>query len=170
MAHRIIFGAIVHTLWFAPTVLDAQQVANPTAAALAEFTKHATAYDEVPNFKPQVNGIYPINAPKATFPPRLSLALPTLPDELEFRLVGTGLRRARHRRTSPGASRISRCRPGSYTQSRLRGAERRGEQVGDEGVLKQRRAGPGARGPAPFRWFTREDAFMPDYRACQSVT
>jgi hypothetical protein len=166
MAHRIIFGAIVYTLWFAPTVLDAQQVANPTAAALAEFTKHATAYmdlhkkqeaaaldikagaspaevlafekvlagrmkaaraaakqgeiftpdvvpvfkqifadyyqrrtgrelrllfDEVPNFKPQVNGIYPINAPKATFPPRLSLALPTLPDELEFRLVGTSL-------------------------------------------------------------------------------
>jgi hypothetical protein len=48
-------------------------------------------FDEVPNFKPQVNGIYPINAPKATFPPRLSLALPTLPDELEFRLVGTSL-------------------------------------------------------------------------------
>jgi hypothetical protein len=38
------FGAIVYTLWFAPTVLDAQQVANPTAAALAEFAEHATAY------------------------------------------------------------------------------------------------------------------------------
>jgi hypothetical protein len=48
-------------------------------------------FDEVPNFKPQVNGIYPASAPKATFPPRLSLALPTLPDELEYRLVGTSL-------------------------------------------------------------------------------
>jgi hypothetical protein len=34
---------------------------------------------------------YPVNAPKANFPPRLALALPTLPDELEFRLVGTNL-------------------------------------------------------------------------------
>jgi hypothetical protein len=44
-------------------------------------------FDEVPNFKPQVNGTYPVAAPKATFPPRLSIALPTLPEELEYRLV-----------------------------------------------------------------------------------
>jgi hypothetical protein len=43
-------------------------------------------FDEVPNFKPQVNGTYPVNAAKATSPPRLSLALPTLTDELEYRL------------------------------------------------------------------------------------
>jgi hypothetical protein len=48
-------------------------------------------FDEVPNFKPQVNGTYPVNAAKATSPPRLSLALPTLTDELEYRLVGTNL-------------------------------------------------------------------------------
>lgn len=48
-------------------------------------------FDEVPDFKPLVNMAYPVNAPKANFPPRLALALPTLPDELEFRLVGTNL-------------------------------------------------------------------------------
>ena len=31
-------------------------------------------FDEVPNFKPQVNMTYPINTPKANFPPRLALA------------------------------------------------------------------------------------------------
>lgn len=48
-------------------------------------------FDEVPNFKPQVNGIYPAKAAKANFPPRLSLALPKLTDKLEYRLVGTSL-------------------------------------------------------------------------------
>jgi hypothetical protein len=48
-------------------------------------------FDEVPNFKPEVNMTYPVNAPKATFPPRLSLALPDLTDELEYRLVATSL-------------------------------------------------------------------------------
>jgi hypothetical protein len=48
-------------------------------------------FDEVPNFKPQVNMTYPVNAPKATFPPRLALSLPQLPEELEYRLVGTSL-------------------------------------------------------------------------------
>jgi hypothetical protein len=48
-------------------------------------------FDEVPSFKPQVHLTYPVDAPKATFPPRLALALPQLPDELEYRLVGTSL-------------------------------------------------------------------------------
>jgi hypothetical protein len=48
-------------------------------------------FDEVPNFKPQINMSYPANAPKANFPPRLGLALPTLPDTLEYRLVGNYL-------------------------------------------------------------------------------
>jgi hypothetical protein len=48
-------------------------------------------FDEVPNFTPQVNLSYLANQPKATFPPRLSLALPQLPEELEYRLVGTSL-------------------------------------------------------------------------------
>jgi hypothetical protein len=48
-------------------------------------------FDEVPTFKPAVNMTYPVDAPKATFPPRLALALPTLPDELEYRLVATSL-------------------------------------------------------------------------------
>jgi hypothetical protein len=48
-------------------------------------------FDEVPNFKPQVNMTYPTNAPKANFPPRLALAMPELPDEVEYRLVGDSL-------------------------------------------------------------------------------
>jgi hypothetical protein len=48
-------------------------------------------FDEVPNFKPQVNMTYPANAPKASFPPRLALTMPQLPDELEYRLVGDSL-------------------------------------------------------------------------------
>jgi hypothetical protein len=42
----------------------------------------------VPNFKPAVNMTYPPNLPKATFPPRLALSLPQLPEVLEYRLVG----------------------------------------------------------------------------------
>jgi hypothetical protein len=48
-------------------------------------------FDEVPNFKPQVNMTYPAGLPKATFPPRLSLEMPQLPEELEYRLVGDSL-------------------------------------------------------------------------------
>ena len=48
-------------------------------------------FDEVPNFKPQVNMTYPSNLPKANFPPRLALTMPELPDELEYRLVGDNL-------------------------------------------------------------------------------
>jgi hypothetical protein len=48
-------------------------------------------FDEVPNFKPQVNMTYPVNLPKANFPPRLALDMPELPDQLEYRLVGDNL-------------------------------------------------------------------------------
>jgi len=48
-------------------------------------------FDEVPNFKPQVNMTYPVNLPKANFPPRLALAMPQLPEQLEYRLVGDSL-------------------------------------------------------------------------------
>jgi hypothetical protein len=48
-------------------------------------------FDEVPNFKPAVNLTYPVDAPKANFPPRLALAMPQLPEELEYRMVGSNL-------------------------------------------------------------------------------
>ena len=48
-------------------------------------------FDEVPNFKLQVNMTYPVNLPKANFPPRLALAMPQLPEQLEYRLVGENL-------------------------------------------------------------------------------
>ena len=47
--------------------------------------------DEVPNFKPQVNATYPPSQPKGTFPPRIAIELPQLPDGLEYRLVGSSL-------------------------------------------------------------------------------
>jgi hypothetical protein len=34
---------------------------------------------------------YPVNLPKANFPPRLALAMPQLPEQLEYRLVGDSL-------------------------------------------------------------------------------
>ncbi|HJU67140.1 MAG TPA: hypothetical protein VJ650_02760 [Gemmatimonadaceae bacterium] len=43
--------------------------------------------EELPNFKPQVNQIYPTTYPLATFPPALLPVLPPLPEELEYRIV-----------------------------------------------------------------------------------
>jgi hypothetical protein len=43
--------------------------------------------DELPDFRPQVNMIYPTTYPLATFPPTLLPLLPTLPEELEYRIV-----------------------------------------------------------------------------------
>lgn len=42
---------------------------------------------EVPDFVPQVNMVYPVTFPLATFPPTLLIVLPELPDELEYRIV-----------------------------------------------------------------------------------
>lgn len=43
--------------------------------------------DELPNFEPQVNQIYPTTYPLATFPPALLPLLPPLPEEIEYRIV-----------------------------------------------------------------------------------
>jgi hypothetical protein len=43
--------------------------------------------DELPNFKPEVNQIYPTTYPLATFPPALLPVLPPLPEEIEYRIV-----------------------------------------------------------------------------------
>jgi hypothetical protein len=43
--------------------------------------------DELPNFAPQVNQIYPTTYPLATFPPALLPLLPELPEQLEYRVV-----------------------------------------------------------------------------------
>ena len=42
---------------------------------------------ELPNFKPEVNQIYPTTYPLATFPPALLPLLPPLPEEIEYRIV-----------------------------------------------------------------------------------
>jgi len=44
--------------------------------------------EEVPDFTPQVNALYPTSYPLATFPPTLLPLLPPLPEALEYRMVG----------------------------------------------------------------------------------
>jgi hypothetical protein len=43
--------------------------------------------DELPNFTPEVNQLYPTTYPLATFPPSLLPLLPRLPEQLEYRVV-----------------------------------------------------------------------------------
>lgn len=43
--------------------------------------------EELPDFIPQVNEIYPTTYPLATFPPRLLPLLPKLPEHVEYRIV-----------------------------------------------------------------------------------
>jgi hypothetical protein len=43
--------------------------------------------EELPDFEPKVNTLYPTTYPLATFPPRLLPLLPRLPDVLEYRIV-----------------------------------------------------------------------------------
>ena len=43
--------------------------------------------DELPDFKPAVNQLYPTTYPLATFPATLLPLLPSLPDKLEYRVV-----------------------------------------------------------------------------------
>jgi len=43
--------------------------------------------EELPDFEPHVNQIYPTTYPLATFPPALLPVLPPLPEEVEYRIV-----------------------------------------------------------------------------------
>jgi len=45
------------------------------------------AQDELPNFTPTVNQIYPTTYPLATFPPGVLKRIPPLPEPLEYRFV-----------------------------------------------------------------------------------
>ena len=45
------------------------------------------AQEELPNFVPEVNQIYPTTYPLATFPPELLPLLPQLPEMVEYRVV-----------------------------------------------------------------------------------
>jgi hypothetical protein len=47
--------------------------------------------DELPDFVPKVNMLYPTTYPLATFPPKLLPLLPALPEQLEYRIVGNYL-------------------------------------------------------------------------------
>ena len=47
--------------------------------------------DELPDFEPRVNQIYPTTYPLATFPPALLPVLPPLPEEIEYRIVRDNL-------------------------------------------------------------------------------
>jgi hypothetical protein len=47
--------------------------------------------EELPNFEPKVNQIYPTTYPLATFPPALLPLLPPLPEQVEYRIVRDNL-------------------------------------------------------------------------------
>ena len=47
--------------------------------------------EELPNFEPAVNQLYPTTYPLATFPPALLPLLPPLPEEVEYRIVRDNL-------------------------------------------------------------------------------
>lgn len=47
--------------------------------------------EELPNFEPEVNQLYPTTYPLATFPPALLPLLPPLPEEVEYRIVRDNL-------------------------------------------------------------------------------
>lgn len=49
------------------------------------------AQEELPDFEPEANQLYPTTYPLATFPATLLPLLPQLPEELEYRLVGRHL-------------------------------------------------------------------------------
>lgn len=55
--------------------------------SLAVRTDRRQAQDELADFQPTVNQIYPTTQPLATFPAGLLKVLPPLPKELEYRLV-----------------------------------------------------------------------------------
>ena len=60
--------------------------------------------EELPDFEPQVNQIYPTTYPLATFPPALLPMLPPLPEEIEYRIVRTTSSCATSKRTSSSTS------------------------------------------------------------------
>jgi hypothetical protein len=47
--------------------------------------------DEIPNFRPRVNQVYPSVWPLATFPATLLKVMPALPEVLEYRLLSEAL-------------------------------------------------------------------------------
>jgi hypothetical protein len=49
------------------------------------------AQEELPDFEPQVNQVYPTNYPLATFPATLLPLLPRLPEDVEYRIVTRNL-------------------------------------------------------------------------------
>lgn len=54
-------------------------------------TKSAIKEDQPGPVKVQVNAIYPTQAPLPTMPPNLLASLPTLPEDLEYRVIGRHL-------------------------------------------------------------------------------
>lgn len=57
----------------------------------SKTAKAAVKESSPPPFECKVNGEYPENAPVSTVPPELLLKLPKLPDDIEYRFVGTNL-------------------------------------------------------------------------------
>ena len=63
------------------------EVTGPDAAD----TKKAIKDDQPVSVPLKVNAIYPTDQPLPTVPPKILLSLPKLPEDLEFRIIGTHL-------------------------------------------------------------------------------
>ena len=76
-------------------VFDAAVAALMTMLIKQEFARRPAsvqeqredAQEELPNFTPTINMIYPTTYPLATFPPTLLPLLPPLPKQVEYRIV-----------------------------------------------------------------------------------
>ena len=81
-----IFGPAVRA-WFRRTI-DGEIKKAGGAAVRASMTDSESNPGRIPH---QVNATYPESLPVSTVPPALLLSLPRLPDEIEYRFVGTDL-------------------------------------------------------------------------------
>lgn len=76
-------------------IFTAEVAASFTALITREYGRRSDAVletredqqEELPDFIPKVNMLYPTDSPLATFPPTLLPLLPPLPKEVEYRMV-----------------------------------------------------------------------------------
>ena len=69
------------------TFIKSEYDRRPDTVLNARADAQRELQNELPDFDPQVNQIYPTTAPLATFPATLLPLLPQLPKELEYRII-----------------------------------------------------------------------------------
>lgn len=69
------------------TLIKAEYDRRPDTVLNARADAQRELQNELPDFDPQVNQVYPTTAPLATFPATLLPVLPQLPKEVEYRII-----------------------------------------------------------------------------------